>query len=151
MAEGRLFDGTKTCSRVDKQKLRVARVLIVENDREMLDEVSKVLDGENYLLERIGDGQMALESRKRNFYHVAIVARDVPGLNAIELTKLLRLHETQKSFAKGTLPERTKIICFTQYTTPDDMCIYMECGMDGCVSKPLDSNSLLRHLCCGFP
>lgn len=151
--EGQLFSQGEPahCSRVDKKTMRVARVLIVEPDDRLLHDVSQVLQGENYIIERMSDGNLALESLKRNFYNVAICARDLPGIGAVELTKLLRLHETQRSIANGKLPERTKVICFTDETTPDEMCIYMESGMDGCVSKPLDPTSLLRTMAAALP
>lgn len=75
----------------------------------------------------------------------------MPGLNAIDLSKLLRQHETQEGMAAGVPPKRSKILCFTSCTSPDDLNLYAEAGMDGCISKPLDPKSLLRTIAAALP
>ncbi|RHY59605.1 hypothetical protein DYB34_002793 [Aphanomyces astaci] len=88
----------------------------------------------------------ALKCAQETHYDAIVCGRDVPTLGAIEMTKLLRQHEIQQSIALHLPVRRTPVLCFTNCTSPEDLRVYMEVGMDGCVGHPLDLDALRRML-----
>lgn len=130
--------------------------MVIEDD-EAVNFVQAILDPYFFKIDRIQDGILAVEKLKLDYdkYDVILVGRDLPGLSGIEVTKLLRLYETQKAIAAqnpSTIPtKRLKMIAYTKHVSPDDMCVYMEAGLDGCVSQPPDPDSLLRTIAAALP
>ena len=46
---------------------------------------------------------------------------------------------------------RLPVLAFTSATAPEDLREYMECGMDGCVVKPLEMETLLSTIAAAVP
>ncbi|ETV70099.1 hypothetical protein, variant [Aphanomyces astaci] len=120
-------------------------VLVVETDQSMINSIVRVLQDE-YSVESVCDGAVALKCAQETHYDAIVCGRDVPTLGAIEMTKLLRQHEIQQSIALHLPVRRTPVLCFTNCTSPEDLRVYMEVGMDGCVGHPLDLDALRRML-----
>lgn len=66
------------------------------------------------------------------------------------------VHRSLSPTAPSSVPPATEvrylpIICLTSKASPDDLRSYMASGMDGCVSKPLESGPLLNTLRAAIP
>ncbi|OQR88276.1 hypothetical protein ACHHYP_06976 [Achlya hypogyna] len=120
-------------------------VLLVEADQAV---IRLVLDALNdaYDVEAVCDGALALKCAQERRYDVVLCSRDAPSMGAIEFTKILRQHEIQLSIARHEPVRRSPVVCVTEHTSPEDLRVYMEVGMDGCLARPLDPAALQQTL-----
>merc|ERR1711920_804667 len=102
--------------------------MVAEARERDLYDVLDVLPPDQFEVDRVSDGVLALKHILEAFnsstspsYDALLCSRDLPGMGAIELTKLLRQHEAQRSIAQGGLPDRLRVICFTDEVAPDDL------------------------------
>jgi CheY-like chemotaxis protein/alpha-beta hydrolase superfamily lysophospholipase len=123
-----------------------ARVLLADNEYDTMREAEKVLLAEKYRVQVCDDGKRALRMATDAEFDVLLLSRELPGANAMEITRQIRNEE-----ANSHPPRRMPIICFTDANSPEDLRLYMEAGMDGCVSKPLDDVALLSTLQAAVP
>ncbi|OQR95077.1 hypothetical protein THRCLA_08026 [Thraustotheca clavata] len=123
-------------------------ILLVEADQEVIKTIISTL--EEYDVQAVCDGAVALKCAQERHFDVVICARDVPSMNGIEFTKLLREHEIQQSIALNKPVKRSPIICFTEHTSAEDLRAYMEVGMDGCLRRPLDIAALTQTVAAAF-
>ncbi|CAK4608446.1 unnamed protein product [Aphanomyces euteiches] len=121
-------------------------ILIVDTDQDVINSIVAAFQAQ-YLIDSVCDGAVALKCAQENHYDAIVCGRDMPSLGAIELTKLLRqfeLHQSLPGTAKSR--RRTPVLCLTSHTAPEDLRVYMEVGMDGCLALPLDMNALQELL-----
>ncbi|KDO31888.1 hypothetical protein SPRG_03104 [Saprolegnia parasitica CBS 223.65] len=117
-------------------------VLLIDTDQ---DRIQCILDAlEAYEVQALCDGALGLKEAQSRHFDVILCHRDAPSMHALEFTKLLRQHEIQHSIALHAPVHRSPIVCITEHTSPEDLRAYMDVGMDGCLSLPLDL-SALRH------
>jgi CheY-like chemotaxis protein len=104
------------------------------------------------LLTRLGhqalittNGEEALESwlaarSAGTPYDLVLMDIQMPGLDGIEATKRIRVHETVGA------GRRTPILALTANTLVEDRYACFEAGMDGFLVKPLDREKLAEAL-----
>lgn len=127
-------------------------VLLVDSDMKSLELLHSSLSSIPSLtleIESIVDAQDALQAAKTLHYDLILCEREfAPGsLSGLEFVKMLRQFEVQKSIARQpNKPQhkRTTVVCVTSRTSRDDLQLYKDVGMDGCVGKPINPESL-RH------
>ena len=124
-----------------------ARILIAEPDRQTLAHVKNVLESEGYVCALAGDGSQVIQMTRDSRFDLLLLARDLPSMSGIEVTKVIRRNEREQDPPGRRLP----IIVFTTATASEDLRLYQEVGMDGCVSKPVDESSLLNTISAGVP
>jgi CheY-like chemotaxis protein len=78
-------------------------------------------------------------------YDVVLMDVQMPELNGIEATKLIRTHEAERS-----LP-RTRVLALTANALVEDRYACFEAGMDGFLVKPLDRDKLYEALASVIP
>lgn len=145
----------------------VSTVLLVDSDPNALEQLHRALNaipGLSLDIESIVDPQEALQVAKTFPYDLILCERDFgtnvgskagtsgATLSGLEFTKLLRQFELQKSISAssqkdkggstGSSSKRTTVICVTDKTIREDLELYRDAGMDGCVGKPIHQNSL---------
>ena len=118
-------------------------------------------------------GQGKLLDPKEGGFDVLMVSRDLAGLTGVELAKVVRQREREAAAdyasasaamagrvaagARGPSrppsrpPKRLPIIAFTEHTAQEDLRLYMEVGMDGCVTKPVNDDALLQTIAAACP
>ncbi len=98
-------------------------------------------------------------------YDAILISRSLPGVDGVEFTKIIRRLELKEFAASDTvstssadLPrskrstaQRIPIIAFTELASQQDLRLYMQVGMDGCVSKPLNERALLSTMTAAVP
>ena len=66
------------------------RILIIDDDRELGEELADLLRGEGYAVELSSDGAHALRLIEQGAYDCCLLDYKMPGLNGIELLKRIR-------------------------------------------------------------
>jgi DNA-binding response OmpR family regulator len=66
------------------------KILIVDDDEEICEEVSEILRNEHYLVETAYDGLKASPMILKGGYDLIILDLKLPGLNGFELLRILR-------------------------------------------------------------
>ncbi|TMW57824.1 hypothetical protein Poli38472_014427 [Pythium oligandrum] len=129
-------------------------VLLVDSDLPTLEFLHKTLKSASLPcqldIETLADGSEALKAAKDGGYDLILVDRELNGgMNGLEMTKLLRQHEVQRSVSSlksvtSAKPSRTPVLCVSSQTSAADLMLYKETGMDGCIGKPVNKDSLVQ-------
>ena len=112
---------------------RSVRVLVVDDDRSILESFKSILRSKGYSVEAVESGREAIERSKAQVFDVALL--DIK-LEDMEGTKLLTtLHED--------LPRMVKIM-ITGYPELENAIEALNMGADGYVIKPVKAEDLLK-------
>ena len=121
----------------DIDRLRGARVLLVE-DNEINQEVAigQLEDAEAFV-DLAENGEIALRMVKDNDYDVVLMDMQMPVMDGIEATRILRADPRHQ-----TLP----IIAMTANAMESDREVCLEAGMNDHIAKPIDPDQLFSVL-----
>jgi len=121
----------------DIDRLRGARVLLVE-DNEINQEVAigQLEDAEAFV-DLAENGEIALRMVKDNDYDVVLMDMQMPVMDGIEATRILRAEPRHQ-----TLP----IIAMTANAMASDREVCLEAGMNDHIAKPIDPDQLFSVL-----
>ena len=113
---------------------RQARVLVVEDDREIATVLRRSLVREGYDVELAADGESALE--RARFYEPDLVILDLglPDIDGIDVCKQLRTRAS------------TPILMLTALDDERDIVEGLDLGADDYVTKPFKPNELLARV-----
>ncbi len=114
------------------------RILCVDDHPANLRIVSVLLETFGYVVKGVSSGHEALDVCANERFDVIFLDVMMPGIDGMETTRLLR--------SGDTLNADTPIVALTANVMPDQVLKYQECGMNGVVSKPIDSRILLSAL-----
>lgn len=121
------------------QKLKGLRVLLVD-DNATNRQVGKILltqlEAEVTLAKSGAEAIKHLEQQGSDYFHVILMDIQMPGLDGIETTKLLR-----KEYSN--LP---KIFALTAFALPEERDNILKEGLDGHVGKPITTETLQKAL-----
>jgi two-component system response regulator QseB len=115
------------------------RLLLVEDDRELVELLSAVLHGEGYAVDVATDGQRGLHFALTRPYDVVVIDRGLPVLDGLDLLARLRSRSV-----------RTPALVLTAMSGVDDRIDGLDAGADDYLVKPFDLGELtarLRALC----
>ncbi|WP_329141635.1 response regulator transcription factor [Streptomyces sp. NBC_00670] len=115
------------------------RLLLVEDDRELVDMLSGILRDEGYAVDVATDGQRGLHLGLSRQYDVLVVDRRLPALDGLDLLGRLRSRAV-----------RTPVLLLTAMGTVHDRVDGLDAGADDYLVKPFDLDELsarLRALC----
>jgi DNA-binding NtrC family response regulator len=108
------------------------RILVVDDDRAILQSCENILADEGYEVETAGSGAAGLELLKHRSFDLAIVDLKMPGMNGLEMLQAARrLH-----------PELVVII-FTAYATIETAVEAIKLGAFNYVTKPFKASELV--------
>jgi DNA-binding response OmpR family regulator len=113
---------------------RPARVLVVEDDREIAQVLQRSLRMEGYEARAVGDGPAALEEARTFVPDLLILDLGLPGMDGIEVAKRLREH--------GDLP----ILVLTARDALESRVEGLDSGADDYLVKPFERQELLARL-----
>lgn len=111
------------------------KILIVEDDSELLQLFSRVLTREGYITFSAQDGQAALEVLDHEYVDLIISDIMMPNMDGYELTKAVRE-------AENNIP----ILLITAKDSFDDMRKGFSLGSDDYMVKPINVNELLLRV-----
>jgi DNA-binding response OmpR family regulator len=113
------------------------RVLIVEDDQDILKLLEHYIANENYQPLTAGDGSTGLKLARSQQPHLIILDLMLPGMNGLEVCKELRKHPQT-----GNIP----ILILTARGEETDKIIGLELGADDYVTKPFSPRELMARV-----
>jgi len=115
---------------VDKTK---KRILIVDDDKDILESIKEILEADGYRLDTAENGCEAIEKAKNNFYNMALLDIKLPDMEGTELLTQL----------PATTPKMMKVI-ITGYPSQDNAIRSLNLGADAYLTKPIWPEKLLE-------
>lgn len=110
------------------------KILIVDDENEIIALMKKYLEVEGYIVDTAEDGFTALDLFQRNYYHMIIADIMMPKMNGIELLKKIRQNSN---------------VLFLLLTAKDaeiDRVLGFKLGADDYITKPFYMNELLARV-----
>jgi DNA-binding response OmpR family regulator len=111
------------------------RVLIVEDERPMAEQLCRGLEREGYSVLLATDGEQALELARNGEHDLMILDWMLPKLEGVEVARRLR---------QAKVP--TRILMLTARDATPDVVQGLDCGVDDYLSKPFAFEVLLARL-----
>jgi two-component system sensor histidine kinase RpfC len=113
---------------------RKLRVLVAEDNRTNQMVVGRILERAGHEPTIVGNGEEALDALKEKSFDIALFDLHMPVMGGVEAAKAYRFME------RGA--PRMPIVALTADATPEARAECEEGGMDGCLTKPIDSRRL---------
>ncbi len=141
------------------RKLPTLRVLLVEDNDFNRQVGVYLLHKQGHRVSVACSGAEALERLEREPFDLVLMDLSMPGMDGLQTTAALRQRESAGS-ASGCSGRHVPVVALTAHTTPEDHKRCLQAGMDGHLTKPLDSEQLRQllvellgdvHLCADAP
>lgn len=114
-----------------------ARILVVEDDREIVDVLRRTLRADGFTVEGVGDGAAALEAAPDFLPDLVILDLGLPDMDGEEVCRQLRL---------GQETSRVPILMLTARTELDDRVSGLDSGADDYLTKPFEREEILARI-----
>lgn len=106
------------------------KIMIVDDDKEFLEELQEMLDSSGYDTVAINNSITALNAARSEKPDVILLDLKMGGKDGFQVTEELK---------KDPETERIPIVAMTGYfTTEQHATLISMCGMDGCIIKPFN-------------
>jgi len=112
-----------------------ARLLLVEDDRRLVEMLSGLLTDEGYAVEHAPDGHTGLHLGLTRTYDVLVLDRGLPALEGLDMLARLR--------ARGVA---TPALVLSALGNPSDRVDGLDAGAEDYLAKPFDIDELLARL-----
>lgn len=112
-----------------------ARLLLVEDDTQLADMLTRLLSAEGYDVEHAADGQRGLHLSLTRQYDVVVMDRGLPVLDGLELLRGLR--------QRGVT---TPVLVLSARGNPVDRVEGLDAGAEDYLTKPFDVDELFARL-----
>jgi DNA-binding response OmpR family regulator len=113
--------------------LEKKRVLIVDDERDILETLKVILERKGYITDTAETGKEAIEKSKQQFYNLALLDIMLPDMEGTEL--LTKLHDTMPRMMKIMVTGSPSL----QYAVKA-----LNLGADAYVLKPINPKELLK-------
>jgi PAS domain S-box-containing protein len=114
---------------------RLVKVLVVEDNIVNQRVVLRMLQKRGHTVSVAGDGREAVDTLERESYDLVLMDVQMPEMGGLEATELIRARERQTG-------GHTRIVAMTAHAMTGDRERCLAAGMDGYLSKPIDSQLL---------
>jgi two-component system response regulator QseB len=111
------------------------RLLLVEDDRELLEMLVRILADSGYDVDVAADGHSGLHRALTNSYDLVVLDRGLPAIEGLDLTRRLRRHGV-----------RAPVLILTAYGALADKVAGLDAGAEDYVVKPFEVEELLARL-----
>lgn len=115
------------------------KVLLAEDNLVNQKIAVKMFEKFGWKVQAVGDGQSVIDEIIKNRFDVVFMDAEMPILDGLEATKIIRKNEE----STGT---HIPIIAFTARAMQEDRKRFMDAGMDGYVSKPINRKQLFDEV-----
>jgi CheY-like chemotaxis protein len=113
---------------------------VVEDNEVNRDVVSQMLIELGFSCQCAASGQEALATLKTQPFNLVLMDCQMPDLDGYETTRLFRVWEREKAGETRRLP----IVALTAHAIQGDREHCLDAGMDDCLTKPLELDSLIN-------
>lgn len=110
------------------------RILVADDEPDILDAVAYALEAEGYEVERVADGEAALQSAQRQEFDLVLLDVLMPGLSGTEVCRRLRVDSI------------VPILMLTAKDAEVDRVLGLEVGADDYVTKPFSIAELVGRV-----
>jgi two-component system response regulator RegX3 len=110
------------------------RVLLVDDEPDIVDPVTYALEREGFDVKAVGDGSTALDLARAELFDVVVLDVMLPGISGIEVCRTLR--------SKSDVP----IVMLTARDSEVDRVLGLELGADDYVTKPFSTAELVSRI-----
>jgi CheY-like chemotaxis protein len=128
----------KTAARGAAAGRRGVRILVVEDNVINQIFMRKVLEDRGYSVTAVPDGRQAIEILKKRPFNLVLMDVDMPVMDGLEATKLIR------SASSKVLDPKIPIIALTACAMEGDREKCLKAGMVDYISKPVLAEELLE-------
>lgn len=111
------------------------RILLVDDEIELAEPLSRLLRREGYDVDVATDGEMGAEMAASGGYHLLILDWMLPGLSGLEICRRVRSHQ-----------DNTPVLFLTAKDTLDDRVDGLDAGADDYLVKPFELRELLARV-----
>ena len=129
---------------ITRYSLRESRnkinILVVEDNLVNQKLIVRILGKKGYLVDTANDGNEAVEKMSHNNYDLVLMDIQMPKMDGIEATELIRKKEKEKNVKK------TPIIALTAHAMKGDKERFLKAGMNSYISKPIKQNQLMETI-----
>jgi len=122
-----------------EEEKQARRVLVVEDNLINLKVLTRILQDSGCLADAACNGIEALEAMATNVYDAIIMDVQMPEMDGIEASRIIREYETQSG-------GHTPIIGLTAYATEEDRQRCLTAGMDEYIAKPVEPELVLQAM-----
>jgi CheY-like chemotaxis protein len=119
--------------------LQPLRILLVEDNLINQMVASRMLEKNGHIVVTVNNGKEALETLADGEFDAALMDIQMPEMDGLEATAAIRARE------QGTA-RHLPIVALTAHALTGDRERCLEAGMDGYISKPVQSAQLLKAL-----
>jgi len=115
----------------------IKKILIVDDEEDLIDMVSLRLESYGYQVIRASDGQEGLDKARNENPDLIILDLMLPKIDGYKVCRMLKFDEKYK---------KIPVILFTARTQAADMKLGEEVGADAYLTKPFEPNMLLTKI-----
>lgn len=112
-------------------------IMVVEDNPVNLRLVGDLLEFEGFDVSRCIDAEAAVESLKEKLPKLILMDIALPGMDGIELTRILKTDERTKDI---------KIIGLTAFAMKGDKERILDAGCNGYITKPIDTRKFIEQI-----
>lgn len=124
----------------DSPMVQTCSVLVVEDDEVNRNSLIHMLNTQGIAANGVENGQLALSFLRDNRVDVILMDVQMPVLDGVETTKIIR--NSSEFQANASIP----IIAVTAYAMEGDQQHFLDAGMNGYLAKPVELNELLTAI-----
>lgn len=111
------------------------RILLVDDEAELTDPLSRILQREGYAVDVVHEGITGNQLATENSYALLILDWMLPGMSGLEICQQVR--------QRG---DRTPVLFLTAKDTVDDRVLGLDAGADDYIVKPFELRELLARV-----
>lgn len=111
------------------------RILVIEDEKEISDGISKILENANYQVDCVYDGLSGMDSILSEIYDLVLLDVMLPKINGFDIVKNIR--------SQGL---KVPIIMLTAKSQTNDKITGLNMGADDYITKPFDGGELLARI-----
>lgn len=118
------------------------RILLVDDEIELTEPLSRLLQRQGYQVEIADDGEKGCEMALSGHYDLLILDWMLPGKSGLEICQAVRSHRD----ARERSPQSTPVLFLTAKDTLDDRVEGLDAGADDYLVKPFELRELLARV-----
>ena len=110
------------------------KIMVIEDDRELLDELKEMLSLQGYNVTAVNDSVMALEETRKIHPDLILLDMKMLGLDGFQVAEKLKQDQETSGIP---------IIAMTGYFRKNEHVSLMNmCGIEGCIYKPFSPDEI---------